>query len=123
MPGSYSFIIANNLFYFLLMLRLGLTLHGEHGHSHGGHGHSHGSDSSLESSHSHMNTGSKGASDDVEIQDPKKHKKHKDINVRAAAIHVIGDLVQSVGVFIAAILIYFKVLLYYVLIHISLFAS
>ncbi len=41
--------------------------------------------------------------------DHKKHKKHKDINVRAAAIHVLGDLVQSVGVFIAALLIYFKV--------------
>ena len=31
------------------------------------------------------------------------------INLRAAAIHVIGDFIQSVGVLIAAIIIYFKV--------------
>ena len=38
---------------------------------------------------------------------------HKDnINVKAAFIHVIGDLLQSVGVFIAALIIYFKVILY-----------
>lgn len=31
------------------------------------------------------------------------------INVRAALIHVIGDFVQSVGIFIAALIIYFRV--------------
>lgn len=31
------------------------------------------------------------------------------INVRAAMIHVIGDLLQSVGVLIAAVLIFFNV--------------
>merc|ERR1712129_285268 len=30
------------------------------------------------------------------------------INLRAAAIHVIGDFIQSVGVLIAALIIYFK---------------
>uniref|UniRef100_A0A1L8DEE3 Putative zn2+ transporter msc2 cation diffusion facilitator superfamily n=1 Tax=Nyssomyia neivai TaxID=330878 RepID=A0A1L8DEE3_9DIPT len=35
-------------------------------------------------------------------------KYQENINVRAAFIHVIGDVLQSVGVFIAAILIYFK---------------
>jgi len=30
------------------------------------------------------------------------------MNVRAAFLHVIGDLIQSVGVCIAAIIIYFK---------------
>jgi len=63
---------------------LGLTLHGVcglghgHGHSHGGHNHSH-SDSSS--------------------------KKH--INVRAAFIHVLGDLLQSIGVLISSLLIKF----------------
>lgn len=87
---------------------LGLTLHGEHGHSHGGGGHSHGNDYlSLETSHSGKES---HESSDAKYDDEKakEHKKHKDINVRAAAIHVIGDLVQSVGVFIAALLIYFK---------------
>lgn len=29
----------------------------------------------------------------------------KNLNLRAAMIHVIGDLVQSIGVFLAAVLI------------------
>lgn len=36
-------------------------------------------------------------------------KKHTNINVRAAFIHVIGDLFQSIGVVIAAYIIRFKV--------------
>lgn len=35
--------------------------------------------------------------------------KQSNINVRAAVIHVLGDLIQSVGVFIAAIVIKFNV--------------
>jgi zinc transporter 2 len=34
---------------------------------------------------------------------------HKNINVRAAFIHVIGDIIQSVGVLVAALIIKFKV--------------
>ncbi|ELT87571.1 hypothetical protein CAPTEDRAFT_142357 [Capitella teleta] len=62
---------------------MGLTLHDTHGHSHGGgsHGHSHG----------------------------ENHTQHQpNINVRAAFIHVIGDFLQSLGVMIAAIVVYFK---------------
>ena len=60
---------------------LGLILHGVcglgHGHSHGGgHGHGH------------------GAGGDT-----------KHINIRAAAIHVLGDLLQSIGVLISSVLI------------------
>ncbi|KAL0901116.1 hypothetical protein ABMA27_006435 [Loxostege sticticalis] len=85
-------------------LVMGLTLH-QHGHSHGGggHGHSHGGsnpvlnnkkdrsgDSDAESSHSHA------------------HAQGENINVRAAFIHVLGDFLQSFGVLIAAIVIYYK---------------
>lgn len=35
------------------------------------------------------------------------HSHGQNINVRAAFIHVLGDVVQSVGVFVAAIVIYF----------------
>ena len=66
-----------------------------HGHSHGGlssnHGHSH-DEESAGHGHSHDSKG-----------DKKKAKVN--INVRAAFIHVLGDLVQSVGVLIAAIII------------------
>jgi len=84
-----------------------------HGHSHGGnHGHSH------EDNHGH----SHGDHTDTIINaDPlvvgivngeqvlKAKKSTKNINVRAAIIHVIGDFVQSVGVLVAAIVIHFKV--------------
>ncbi|XP_077563315.1 proton-coupled zinc antiporter SLC30A2-like isoform X1 [Haemaphysalis longicornis] len=67
---------------------MGLVLHGccpcargaHHGHSHGlGHGHSH-----------------KGGGD------------HTNINIRAAFIHVLGDLLQSIGVLISAYVIKYK---------------
>ncbi|CAB3401534.1 unnamed protein product [Caenorhabditis bovis] len=59
---------------------MGLVLHfgtGGHSHTHGGH-----------SSHGHSHDG-------------------KNVNVRAALIHVIGDLVQSIGVLVAALIIKF----------------
>ena len=40
---------------------------------------------------------------------PKLQKKKGNINVRAAFIHVLGDLIQSIGVLIAALIIFFKV--------------
>lgn len=54
-----------------------------HGHSHGGGEKKHG--------HSHEGSGK------------------DNINVRAAFIHVIGDFIQSLGVLVAAFVIYFKV--------------
>ena len=35
-------------------------------------------------------------------------KQYENVNLRAALIHVIGDLIQSIGVIIAAIIIYFR---------------
>ena len=52
-----------------------------HGHSHGGHSHDH-----DHGGHGH------------------KHEE-QNINIRAAVVHVIGDMLQSIGVIIAAILI------------------
>ena len=43
------------------------------------------------------------------ISDPIEGSDESNINLRAAAIHVIGDFIQSVGVLIAALIIYFKV--------------
>ncbi|XP_066986585.1 proton-coupled zinc antiporter SLC30A2-like isoform X1 [Macrobrachium rosenbergii] len=66
---------------------LGVVLHtgsGGHGHSHGGHGHSHGGSSEQQPASSGTN-----------------------VNVRAAFIHIIGDLLQSIGVLIAAYIIKF----------------
>ena len=73
---------------------LGFTLHGAcgqlHGHNHshglggGGHHHSHGG----EASHQDSDTS-------------------RQINIRAALIHVLGDLLQSIGVLISSLLIKF----------------
>ena len=114
-----------------LFTRMGVTLHGSgHGHSHGlggGHAHSHGGNESHGHSHggneSHAHSHGSGGgindgdvaggsdlSDDTEeLLKETKSKLKKDLNVRAAFVHVLGDLVQSVGVFIAALVIYFKV--------------
>lgn len=53
------------------------------------HGHSHGSDSPKEHGHTHDGKGT------------------NNINVRAAFIHVVGDFIQSLGVLVAACIIYF----------------
>ena len=45
----------------------------------------------------------------VELNSNVRAKKHTNINVRAAFIHVIGDLFQSIGVVVAAYIIRFKV--------------
>ncbi|KAJ3023289.1 hypothetical protein HKX48_003740 [Thoreauomyces humboldtii] len=113
---------------------LGLTLHGDHGHSHGGHshgghshgGHSHGAEdkhdhnsqeeeSDHDHDHNHDHDHSHGHSHDEEnplsgavAKANKPKKKAMNINVHAAAIHVIGDLLSSIGVLIAATIIWIK---------------
>ena len=69
-----------------------LHQHG-HGHSHGGgHGHTHGAEEG-------------GGERKVK----KRGIHNKNINVHAAFIHVLGDLIQSIGIVIAGYLIWFKV--------------
>ena len=74
-------------------LVMGVSLH-EHGH---GHGHNHG-----HVSHKTSRMENEGIDEEDLSQD------RKNINVRAAFIHVVGDFIQSIGVFIAALVIYFK---------------
>jgi cation diffusion facilitator family transporter len=102
---------------------MGCTLH-QHAHTHGGgsshghgHGHSHGGGNAkqshgngnahghpdVEAANGHANSGesTSSSSENVSVVKP-------NINVRAAYIHVLGDFIQSVGVFTAAIVIYFE---------------
>lgn len=86
--GKIMFITATaGLFVNLAMMKI---LHQGHGHGHGGHGHSHGGGGH---GHSHGGHGHGGGEASTE---------EDNINVRAAFIHVVGDLVQSIGVMIAA---------------------
>lgn len=57
----------------------------------GGHNHSH-------NNHAHLSNFTNSGTDDVPTN----------INVRAAMVHVIGDMLQSIGVLIAALLIYYN---------------
>lgn len=105
-------------------LLMGLILHqAGHSHSHGlggGHGHSHGGAShdeeeeedhgvDVEHGHSHgaATISSYQSDPSVPVIDP-THPKAANINVSAAFIHVLGDAIQSVGVMIAAGLIWWN---------------
>ena len=90
-----------------------------HGHSHGNnHGHSHGNNHGHSHGENHESINTVIDTDPLIVDIVTGHdgervlkpkKSTKNINVRAAIIHVIGDFVQSVGVLCAAILIKFKV--------------
>jgi len=104
---------------------MGLTLHQSHTHSHGiggghnhGHGHSHSAPRNKRfqpgdvENGTPVSNGSPPASDDSSCSSSSSAQvsisKPPNINVRAAYIHVIGDFLQSVGVFAAALVIYFQ---------------
>jgi zinc transporter 2 len=92
----------------------------QHGHGHGhSHGHSHGHGKKDGDGHGHSHGLSipipgflrrkKRERGDPESGEGHSHKKSsKNINVQAAFVHVIGDLIQSIGVVIAAFIIRFK---------------
>lgn len=90
--------------------------HGGHG-GHGGHGHSHKHDNGhthgrkwwhkLLHRHHEEEEDDEGERDRQSVRRAKKAGHN--INVRAAFIHVIGDLVQSIGVVIAGYVIKFFV--------------
>ena len=108
---------------------MGIVLHGgifncsiAHNHSHFGlsHGHSHGDDNGPhDNNYPHSNRDNEQYSGTISANGVQsshnvpgvkvKSKENRNINVRAALIHVLGDLIQSVGVLIAAYIIKYKV--------------
>ncbi|CAE8600103.1 unnamed protein product [Polarella glacialis] len=80
-----------------------------HGHGHGkekegGHGNAHGKDHDVESGHSC----SGHAHDDDHEEVASAYDQRASILMQAAMIHVIGDMVQSVGVMLAGFLIWLE---------------
>ena len=83
-----------------------------HSHKHSQHSHSH----KIETENNNLND--KLLSKNTESKKNSKLNKSKlnlsfanvedNYNIKAATIHIIGDLIQSIGVLIAAIIIYFK---------------
>lgn len=106
---------------------MGISLHDagghhHHGHDHGhGHGHGHGHSDPHTHAPVHLENGlgsiqgSQSSLMSSSDHPPRNsvhghaHKHEENINVRAAFIHVLGDLCQSIGVLIAAYVIYYKV--------------
>lgn len=80
---------------------MGLVL----GHTHSHHHHSHDSHSDCKV-HSHDDRLTKESNFEVPVKSAKKMV--KSLNMRAAVLHVIGDALQSVGVIIAGIVIFFN---------------
>lgn len=96
-------------------LLMGLTLH-PHGHQHS-HGHKKSSaesdcekllirDDTIQRSNGYMSYGTLPSQ--IVSSHESGHSRKDNINVKAAFIHVLGDLLQSIGVLIAAFIIYFK---------------
>jgi len=100
-------------------------LFGGHGHGHGdgGHSHGHSHDGHSHDGHSHsrgshpIQSNDELHIDEYKESDPsspllasrrKSSAANSNINVRAALIHVIGDMLQSIGVMIAAAVIWIK---------------
>ncbi|XP_038581522.1 zinc transporter 8 [Micropterus salmoides] len=93
---------------------MALTLHQSgHGHSHGGlssHGHGH----SHETGKKHDQTSNHSHSNDNHVDLEQKGSSHggkaqqANASVRAAFVHVVGDLLQSISVLVSAIIIFFK---------------
>ncbi|KAG5677589.1 hypothetical protein PVAND_007338 [Polypedilum vanderplanki] len=81
-------MLISSGFGILVNIVMGCTLHDHHGHSHGNN-HNH---------HSHH------TKDEEEVG----QRMQQNINIRAAFIHVVSDFVQSCGVFIASLIIFFK---------------
>ncbi|KAM9339850.1 proton-coupled zinc antiporter SLC30A8-like [Symphorus nematophorus] len=93
---------------------MALTLHQSgHGHSHGGlsshgHGHSHkkGKGHNQISNHAHSND------DHVDLErngvNHGRRAQQANASVRAAFVHAVGDLLQSISVLVSAIIIFFK---------------
>lgn len=82
----------------MLVFRLAFSLeHGGHGHGKNQHTHKHAKDADCEGNL-------------IEMSSPSsiEHRLSEDMNIRAAFIHVIGDLVQSVGVLIASGIIWYR---------------
>ena len=80
----------------------------EHGHTHGnGHTHDHHGDGNGNHSHNHSHGHVHHTSHDHSSAGH-DHSHHENINIQAAYIHALGDMVQSVGVCIAGALIWYE---------------
>ncbi len=92
--------VVFNIFLFVFLRGLGVG----HTHSHGGHGHSHGHGHGHGHSHSHTrfhNEDDPSAAAAADDEDPSRQ-----LNLRAATLHALGDICASSFVLVIALVIY-----------------
>jgi len=113
-PIDANIMLGTAIIGVLVNIVLGVVLGHGHDHSHGHgdaeHGHSHAENSHADhAEHDHAgHTHESGHSHASHDYATTKHKKEANPLLSSAWIHVIGDLISSVGVVIAAIIIKFK---------------
>ena len=82
---------------------------GGHGHSHDGDGHGDHDDHDDTHGHSHSaSTNKKSNLENMSFYDKLFNNPNHNINLRAAMVHVLGDALQSLGVMLAAALIWYN---------------
>jgi len=85
------------------------------GHDHQSHGHSHSHQTdkvkllptASDHSHSHAYGAVKTTNPDATDHNHQSNVQQRDLNIEAAYLHVIGDLIQSIGVAVAGLVIWF----------------
>ncbi|XP_072303291.1 proton-coupled zinc antiporter SLC30A8-like [Eucyclogobius newberryi] len=91
---------------------MALTLHQSgHGHSHGGlssHGHSHGGHGPDTGHTKILESKPEQNADPEHNHSQERRSQQANASVRAAFVHVVGDLLQSLSVLVSAIIIFFK---------------
>ncbi|CAH8352128.1 unnamed protein product [Eruca vesicaria subsp. sativa] len=97
---------------FGLMVNLAMAFllgHNHGGHSHGGHsngGHSHGHGHDHENQHDHHHHPQ--LSEPLLEENGTRSEKKRNLNLEGAYLHVLGDLIQSVGVMLGGAVIWYK---------------
>ncbi|KAJ3130008.1 hypothetical protein HK101_005146 [Irineochytrium annulatum] len=124
MLATASIGVAVNVALALLLHSDGVGVGSHHGHSHGGgkiklaeeedgeelkglggHAHAHGEGHGHLHGHGH---GGHAHGGDDEESVPAKPRRQMNINVRSAALHVLGDLITSIGVLLSSVIIMFN---------------
>ena len=102
-----EFMLVTAVFGLLCNIIMAKVLHSSPGHSHShSHNHNHFQTSPQESPITGDNNRQQSSMDkDSLIKHHHNHSHMENVNIRAAFLHILGDLLQSIGVIIAAVII------------------
>jgi zinc transporter 2 len=99
-----QFMLVTAVFGLLCNIIMAKVLHSSPGHSHS-HSHSHNHNHFQTSSHESPGTSDNNREKNSLIHHHHHHSHMENVNIRAAFLHILGDLLQSIGVIIAAVII------------------